>query len=231
MLKIQNLFAYYGRIEALHGISFEVGQNEIVTLIGSNGAGKTTTLQAIVNAVQSKGEVQFCGTALTNQKTHKIMRQGIALVPEGRHVFANLSIDENLKMGAYHNMARFESLRDKVYALFPRLRERAKQMAGTMSGGEQQMLAIARALMSEPKLLMLDEPSLGLAPKVIGELFKAIQNLQKEGLSLLLVEQNAFLALEIANRGYVLENGQIVLQDNAQNLLQNDDVKKRYLGA
>lgn len=231
MLNVRNLYAYYGRIEALHGISFEVGHNEIVTLIGSNGAGKTTTLHAILNSVKNKGEVHFENAPLRKLPTHRIVRQSIALVPEGRHVFANLTIEENLRMGAYYNMPRFPVLREKVYALFPRLRERAGQMAGTMSGGEQQMLAIARALMSEPKLLMLDEPSLGLAPKVIGELFSTIANLHSEGLSILLVEQNAFLALKFANRAYVLENGQIVMHDSAANLLHNDDVKKRYLGA
>ncbi|MDE6979368.1 MAG: ABC transporter ATP-binding protein [Helicobacter sp.] len=230
MLNVSNLYAYYGRIEALHDVSFEV-RNEIVTLIGSNGAGKTTTLQAILNAVKSKGDVQFCNHNLSRLPTHQIVLHKIALVPEGRRIFANLSIEENLRMGAYHNMERFDILRAKVYALFPRLKERAAQMAGTMSGGEQQMLAIARALMSEPKLLMLDEPSLGLAPKVIGELFEAIKNLHSEGLNILLVEQNAFLALGIANRAYVLENGQIVLHDDAQNLLHNNEVKKRYLGA
>lgn len=231
MLSIKNLFAYYGLIEALHGISFDVKKNEIVTLIGSNGAGKTTTLRAILNMVKSKGEVWFCDANISKIPTHKIIQRKIALVPEGRHVFANLSIEENLKMGAYNNMERFESLRSSVYAMFPRLKERERQMAGTMSGGEQQMLAIARALMSEPSLLILDEPSLGLAPKIIAELFDTIKNLQSRGLSILLVEQNAFLALGIAHRGFVLENGRIVLQDVAQNLLHNDEIKKRYLGA
>ncbi len=231
MLSVKNLFVYYGIIKAIKGISFFIKEHEIVTIIGSNGAGKTSTLKAIVNQVRSKGDVIFCNSNISKTPTYKIIQRGIALVPEGRHIFVNLSTEENLKIGAYHNGKNFHMLKDKMYALFPRLKERAKQMAGTMSGGEQQMLAIARALMGEPKLLILDEPSLGLAPKVIGELFAIIKNLKNEGITVLLVEQNAFLALEIAHRAYVLENGKITLEDKAQTLLNNKDIKKLYLGA
>ncbi|RAX58864.1 ABC transporter ATP-binding protein [Helicobacter monodelphidis] len=230
MLNVKNLNVYYGLIHALKNINFHIEEHEIVTLIGSNGAGKTSTLNAIVNSVKSKGQIEFFGVNIAKIPTHKIIHRGIALVPEGRRVFTNLSIDENLRMGAYHNDENFERLRLKMYEIFPRLKERANQMAGTMSGGEQQMLAIARALMGEPKLLMLDEPSLGLAPKVIGELFDVIKNLKNEGITVLLVEQNAFLALGIANRAYVLENGQITLEDEANALLGNVEIKKRYLG-
>lgn len=230
MLKIEKLEVSYGLISALRGISFHIEEHEIITLIGSNGVGKTSTLNGIVHSVKTKGLVQFFGVDISRIPTHKIIQRGIALVPEGRRVFTNLSVDENLRMGAYHNDENFTAMREKMYRLFPRLKERYKQMAGTMSGGEQQMLAIARALMGEPKLLMLDEPSLGLAPKVVGELFEMILNLRENGITILLVEQNAFAALKIANRGYVLENGKIVMQDSAKNLLENQEIKKRYLG-
>lgn len=230
MLQIKGLHVYYGLIEGLKGVDFHVEEHEIVTLIGSNGAGKTSTLNAIVNGVKSKGEVNFFGANIAQIPTHRIIRRGIALVPEGRKVFINLTIEENLRMGAYHNDENFERMRDKAYELFPRLKERHKQMAGTMSGGEQQMLALARALMGEPKLLMLDEPSLGLAPKIVGELFEAIVRLRHEGITILLVEQNAFAALKIADRAYVLENGHMVMSDRADSLLHNPEIKKRYLG-
>lgn len=231
MLQIENLEVFYGLIKALKGVSLHIEEHEIITLIGSNGAGKTSTLKAIIQSIKTKGTIKFFGADITKVPTHKIIRRGIALVPEGRQVFTNLSVEENLRMGAYHNDENFATMKERMYQLFPRLKERYKQMAGTMSGGEQQMLAIARALMSEPKLLMLDEPSLGLAPKVVGELFEIIQNLREKGITIFLVEQNAFGALRIANRAYVLENGTIVLKDKAQNLLDNPEIKKRYLGA
>ena len=230
MLQVENLEVHYGLITGLKGISFHIEEHEIITLIGSNGAGKTSSLNGIVHSVKTKGKVRFFGANISKVPTHRIIRRGIALVPEGRHIFTNLSVDENLRMGAYHNDENFEIMREKMYRLFPRLKERYKQMAGTMSGGEQQMLAIARALMGEPKLLMLDEPSLGLAPKVVGELFEITVNLRENGITILLVEQNAFAALKVANRAYVLENGKIVMEDSAQNLLEDKDIKKRYLG-
>ena len=230
MLQVENLEVHYGLITGLKGISFHIEEHEIITLIGSNGAGKTSSLNGIVHSVKTKGKVRFFGANISKVPTHRIIRRGIALVPEGRHIFTNLRVDENLRMGAYHNDENFEIMREKMYRLFPRLKERYKQMAGTMSGGEQQMLAIARALMGEPKLLMLDEPSLGLAPKVVGELFEIIVNLRENGITILLVEQNAFAALKVANRAYVLENGKIVMEDSAQNLLEDKDIKKRYLG-
>ncbi len=229
MLKVKNLEVYYGVIAAVRGISFSVKEGQIVTLIGSNGAGKTSTLNAIVNSVKKKGIVDYYGVDIGNLKTHEIVRRGISLVPEGRKVFINLSVDENLRMGAFNNDENFEILRKKMYEMFPRLSGRKDQLAGTMSGGEQQMLAIARALMSEPKLLMLDEPSLGLAPKIVGELFSVIEKL-KEEMTILLIEQNAFAALKIADWAYVLENGSIGLENNAEILLGNDEVRKKYLG-
>lgn len=230
MLKIEGLRVFYGLIEGLKGVSFHIDEHEIVTLIGSNGAGKTSSLSAIVNSVKSRGKVEFFGANISRLPVHKIIQRGIALVPEGRRVFFNLTIEENLRMGAYNNDENFERMRERMYDLFPRLRERASQLAGTMSGGEQQMLAIARALMGEPKLLMLDEPSLGLAPKIVSELFDTITRLRAEGITILLVEQNAFAALKIADRAYVLENGQIVMSDLASNLLHNPEIKRRYLG-
>lgn len=230
MLQVENLEVHYGLIAGLKGISFHIEEHEIITLIGSNGAGKTSSLNGIVHSVKTNGKVRFFGANISKVPTHRIIRRGIALVPEGRHIFTNLSVNENLRMGAYHNDENFLIMREKMYRLFPRLKERYKQMAGTMSGGEQQMLAIARALMGEPKLLMLDEPSLGLAPKVVGELFEIILNLRENGITILLVEQNAFAALKVANRAYVLENGKIAMEDSAQNLLEDKEIKKRYLG-
>lgn len=230
MLKASDLQVFYGLIQGLKGIDLEVNNSEIVTLIGSNGAGKTSTLNGIINLVKSTGTVGFLNENISHSPTHQIVRKGLALVPEGRKVFTNLTIEENLRMGAYNNPVNFAYLRDKMYALFPRLKERRSQMAGTMSGGEQQMLAIARALMSEPVLLMLDEPSLGLAPKVVGELFSTIKQLQREGITILLVEQNATAALKIADRAYVLENGRIALHGPAQDILANPEVKRMYLG-
>jgi branched-chain amino acid transport system ATP-binding protein len=231
MLNVNNLEVYYGVIAAVRGISLTVDEGSIVTLIGANGAGKTSTLNAIVGIVRKKGTVSFKTRDLSRAKTHQIVQEGIALVPEGRHVFINLTVDENLRMGAFNNDDHFERLRDEMYAMFPRLDGKRQQMAGTLSGGEQQMLAIARALMSEPKLLMLDEPSLGLAPKIVGELFEIITELkEKKGITVLLVEQNAFAALRIADYGYVLENGSISLEGPGAELLGNDEVRKKYLG-
>ncbi|PWC16836.1 ABC transporter ATP-binding protein [Brenneria corticis] len=230
MLKAADLQVFYGLIQGLKGIDIEVNNSEIVTLIGSNGAGKTSTLNGIINLVKSTGQVSFLNEDISHSLTHQIVRKGLALVPEGRKVFTNLTIEENLRMGAYNNPLNFNHLKDKMYTLFPRLKERRSQLAGTMSGGEQQMLAIARALMSEPVLLMLDEPSLGLAPKIVGEMFGIIKQLQKDNITILLVEQNATAALKIADRAYVLENGKIVLQGQAQAILANPDVKKMYLG-
>ncbi len=229
MLRVKNLEVYYGVIAAVRDISFDVKEGSIVTLIGSNGAGKTSTLNAIVNSVKKKGIVDYYGVDIAKLKTHEIIRRGVSLVPEGRRVFINLTVDENLRMGAFNNDENFETLRDEMYEMFPRLASRKDQLAGTMSGGEQQMLAIARALMSETKLLMLDEPSLGLAPKIVGELFEIILRL-KESITILLVEQNAFAALKIADYAYVLENGKIALENNAKELLGNDEVRRKYLG-
>lgn len=231
MLKVKNLEVYYGLIKAVKGISFEVKEGQIVSLIGSNGAGKTSTLQSIVNDVKKKGEITFLNKDISKLKTHKIIQNKIALVPEGRRCFQNLTIEENLRMGAFNNSAKYEELQEDMLKLFPRLVQKRHQLAGTMSGGEQQMLAIARALMSSPKLLMLDEPSLGLAPKIIGELFETILRLREEGITILLIEQNAFAALEISDWAYVLENGEIALEGNGKELVTSDEIRAKYLGA
>ena len=228
MLKVENLEVYYGVIAAVRGIDMHIEKNTIVTLIGANGAGKTSTLNALVNSIKKKGKVSANGFDITKVPTHKVVQDGIALVPEGRHIFINLTVDENLRMGAFNN-SNYEKLKDEMYVKFPRLAGKKEQMGGTLSGGEQQMLAIARALMSEPKLLMLDEPSLGLAPKIIGELFEIIVELKKT-ITILLVEQNAFAALKVSDYAYVLENGSITLEGKASNLLGNDEVRKKYLG-
>jgi branched-chain amino acid transport system ATP-binding protein len=230
MLKVENLEVYYGLIRAVKGINFEVDAGKVVSLIGSNGAGKTSTLESIVNDVTKKGSITFNGTDISNHKTHKIIKEGISLVPEGRRVFINLTIEENLRIGAFNNDDYYKELQEHMFKLFPRLVAKRHQLAGTMSGGEQQMLAIARALMSNPKLLMLDEPSLGLAPKIVGELFETITQLKEEGITILLVEQNAFAALEISDYAYVLENGEIALEDKASNLIDSDEIRKKYLG-
>ncbi|NQY53909.1 MAG: ABC transporter ATP-binding protein [Campylobacteraceae bacterium] len=231
MLKVKNLEVYYGLIKAVKKINFEVKKGQIVSLIGSNGAGKTSTLQAIVNDVKRSGNLVYDGKNISKEKTHKIIQQGIALVPEGRRVFVNLTIEENLRMGAFNNDDKFEELKEKMYKMFSRLDKKRHDLAGTMSGGEQQMLAIARALMSSPRLLMLDEPSLGLAPKIIGELFEVIKTLRDEGITILLVEQNAYAALEVSDYAYVLENGEIALEDISSNLINSDEIRKKYLGA
>ncbi len=231
MLKVKDLKVYYGLINAVKGIDFNVKEGQIVSLIGSNGAGKTSTLQSIVNDVKKTGEILFKDEDISKLKTHKIIQKHIALVPEGRRCFQNLTIEENLRMGCFNNGHIYEEYKEKMFKLFPRLIAKKGQLAGTMSGGEQQMLAIARALMSDPKLLMLDEPSLGLAPKIVGELFETITRLKDEGITILLVEQNAFAALEISNWAYVLENGEIALEGKASDLIESDDIRAKYLGA
>jgi branched-chain amino acid transport system ATP-binding protein len=232
MLEIKNLSVSYGAIAALHGISFEIKQGDIVTLIGGNGAGKTTTLRTISGLVRARsGEIIYQGKNITKVPAHKIVAEGLAHVPEGRMVFANLTVLENLKMGAYLRKDNFQPEMDYVFSIFPRLKERIKQQAGTMSGGEQQMLAIGRALMSKPKFLMLDEPSLGIAPLLVKTIFEKIVEInQQQGITILLVEQNANLALEISKYGYVLETGKIILQNNSETLRQDPKVKSAYLG-
>lgn len=231
MIDVRNLHVYYGMIEAVKGISFSVQTGQIVSLIGSNGAGKSSTLNALINSVKRSGQINFLGYNTSRHKTHTIVRQGIALVPEGRRVFINLTVEENLKMGAFNNDENYEHLKETMYDLFPRLKQKRDQLAGTLSGGEAQMLAISRALMSEPKLLMLDEPSLGLAPKIVGEVFDIIERLKEEGITILLVEQNAFLALKTSDYTYVLENGHIVMEGVSKDMIGNDEIRKRYLGA
>lgn len=233
MLKLDNVHTYYGAIQALNGVSVDVNQGEIVTLIGANGAGKTTLLMTVCGSPRARsGSVSFEGIDITQADTHTIMRRGIAISPEGRRIFSDLTVTDNLKMGGFFLKKQqiAESL-DHIYDLFPRLKERANQRAGTMSGGEQQMLAIGRALMTRPKLLLLDEPTLGLAPLIITQIFDIIRTIRSEGVTVFLVEQNANKALQVADRGYVLENGRVVLADTGANLLANDDVRKAYLGA
>ncbi len=231
ILSIQDLKVNYGGIEAVKGISFDVNQGEIVTLIGANGAGKSSTLRAIVNLVTpSDGKIFFEGREITGKDTTDIVKSGITLVPEGRRVFPDLTVLENLKVGAY---LRNDNLRDDiswVFNLFPRLEERSWQQAGTLSGGEQQMLAVARALMSRPKLMMMDEPSLGLAPLIVKGIFDIIKEINKQGVTILLIEQNANMALHTANTGHVLETGRITLSGNGMDLLNDEGVKKAYLG-
>lgn len=230
MLEVKNLEVYYGLIKAVKGISFEVPKGQIISLVGSNGAGKTSTLEAIAGDVKKKGNIIYNEKDIIKLPTHKIVQDGIALVPEGRRVFINLTVEENLKIGAYNNEELFETKKEHMYRLFPRLTAKKSQLAGTMSGGEQQMLAIARALMSSPKLLMLDEPSMGLAPKIVGEVIDTICSLKDEGITVLLVEQNAYAALNISDYGYVLENGDIALKGEAKELIENEEIKKKYLG-
>ncbi|QDW74039.1 ABC transporter ATP-binding protein [Lachnospiraceae bacterium KGMB03038] len=233
MLTIKDLEVYYGVIQAIKGVSFEVNQGEVIALIGANGAGKTTILHTITGLIAPKnGSVLFEGKELTKTPAHKIVSLGMAHVPEGRRVFADLSVYENLRMGAYtrKDRAEIEETLEKVYERFPRLKERRNQMAGTLSGGEQQMLAMGRALMSKPKILLMDEPSMGLSPIMVNEIFSIIQEVSDSGTTVLLVEQNAKKALAIADRGYVLETGNIVLEGKASDLLNNDSIKKAYLG-
>ena len=233
MLKVEDLHVYYGSIHAIKGISFEVNEGEIVTLIGANGAGKSTTLRTISGLVKAEsGSIQWNGEELLGKPIDKIISAGIAMSPEGRRVFADLTVLENLKLGAYLRKDKAEIEKDLkwVYELFPRLEERNWQSAGTLSGGEQQMLAMGRALMSHPKLLMLDEPSMGLAPILVEQIFEIIQNLHKAGTTILLVEQNAQAALSVADRGYVLETGKIVTTGTGAELLSSPAIKKAYLG-
>ena len=233
MLKIENLHVYYGGIHALKGISFNVEEGKIVALIGANGAGKSTTLRSICGLKKVKdGEIVFKSRSITNKSTNEIVRAGMILVPEGRRIFPNLTVIENLMLGAFQRKDSEEIERDLewVNTLFPILRERKDQKGGTLSGGEQQMLAIGRALMSRPDLLMLDEPSLGLAPVIVGEVFKVIRKVHEEGKTILLIEQNALGALKLADYAYVLETGRVVLEGKGEELLNNDLVKKSYLG-
>ena len=232
ILKVDNINVYYGAIHAIKGISFEVNEGEVVTLIGANGAGKTTTLQAVSGLLRSRtGSIEFMGENLGHIPAHKIVEKGLAQVPEGRRVFLQMTVEENLEMGAYTqpNSGVDRDL-EKVYEQFPRLRERRKQIAGTLSGGEQQMLAIGRALMSHPKLLMLDEPSMGLAPILVEQIFDIIRQLNEAGTTILLVEQNAQMALSVAHRAYVLETGKITLTGTGKELAESDQVRKAYLG-
>ena len=232
MLKVDDINVYYGSIHAIKGVSFEVNEGEIVTLIGANGAGKSTTLNTIAGLLKPKtGIVEFQGESLIGVPSHKIVNKGMALCPEGRRVFLQLSVQENLEMGAYTRPSSevADSIAD-IYDRFPRLKERYKQTAGTLSGGEQQMLAMGRALMSKPKLLMLDEPSMGLAPILVEQIFDIIKELNRAGTTILLVEQNAQMALSIADRGYVLETGRVVSTGTGAELLNDDAVRKAYLG-
>ncbi|WP_312375720.1 ABC transporter ATP-binding protein [Pseudomonas oryzihabitans] len=232
MLQFDNVSTFYGKIQALHGVSVQVNRGEIVTLIGANGAGKSTLLMTLCGTPRAHGgSIRYEGEELVGQETAQIMRKGIAVVPEGRRVFARLTVEENLAMGGFFtDKHAYDRQLDKVLGLFPRLKERYAQRAGTMSGGEQQMLAIGRAMMSEPRLLLLDEPSLGLAPIIIQQIFEIIEQLRQDGVTVFLVEQNANQALKLADRGYVLENGRIVMQDSGAELLANPDVRKAYLG-
>lgn len=233
MLRVKDLNVYYGAIHALHDVDFEVAEGEIVTLIGANGAGKTTTLHSISGLIPAKtGEIEFMGKTLRGVQSNRIVEMGLAQVPEGRRIFSNMTVMENLEMGAYIRRDKENIRRDleMVFHRFPRLKERIKQVAGTLSGGEQQMLAMGRTLMSRPRMMLMDEPSMGLAPLLVKEIFSIIQEINQQGTTILLVEQNAHMALSIANRAYVLETGKIVLEGPAAEMAQNEQVKKAYLG-
>ncbi|HSL43359.1 MAG TPA: ABC transporter ATP-binding protein [Anaerolineales bacterium] len=233
MLEVENIHTYYGNIHALKGVSLTVDKGEIVTLIGGNGAGKSTTLRTITGIMKPlEGHVRLEGEDLAPFKAHEIVYKGIAMVPEGRRIFARLTVTENLDMGAYSrdNKQEVASDLERVFALFPRLKERRNQLAGTLSGGEQQMLATGRALMARPRILLMDEPSMGLAPVLVELIFDTIKRINEEGTTILLVEQNALMALSIANRGYVLQTGEIVLSDAAEKLQKNETIQKAYLG-
>ena len=232
LLKVENIHVYYGSIHAIKGVSFEVNEGEIVTLIGANGAGKSTTLQTVSGLLRSRtGSIEFNGENISHVPAHKLVYKGLAQVPEGRRIFLQMSVEENLEMGAFtQKNAGIDADLESVYEQFPRLRERKKQIAGTLSGGEQQMLAMGRALMSHPKLLMLDEPSMGLAPILVEQIFDIIRQLHKNGTTILLVEQNAQMALSVADRAYVLETGKITLSGTGKELAESDEVRKAYLG-
>ena len=232
LLNVEGINVYYGAIHAIKDISFHVNEGEIVTLIGANGAGKTTTLQTISGLLRSKtGSITFEGQNISSVRADKLVARGLAQVPEGRRVFLQMSVEENLEMGAYtQSPSGVPSDLEMVFELFPRLKERRRQVAGTLSGGEQQMLAMGRALMSHPKLLMLDEPSMGLAPILVEQIFEIIQNLNKNGSTILLVEQNAQMALSVAHRGYVLETGRVVTTGTGEELIESPEIKKAYLG-
>ena len=234
MLEVKDLYVSYGMIAALKGISFEVNEGEVIALIGANGAGKTTTLHTLTGLLHAKsGSITFDGKELTKTPAHKIVEMGIAHVPEGRRIFQNLTVLDNLKLGAFTRKDKAGIAKDieEVYELFPRLAERKTQIAGTLSGGEQQMLAMGRAIMSAPKLIVMDEPSMGLSPVLVQEVFSIIQTMHELGITILLVEQNAKMALAIADRAYVLENGRITMSGGAHDLLHDDKVRKAYLGA
>ena len=234
MLSVKNINVFYGSIHAIRDISFHVDEGEIVTLIGANGAGKTTTMHAISGLLKLKsGEITYCGELISKMEAHKIIRLGLAQVPEGRRVFSGLTVQQNLMLGAYTRRHRKEAIqtdRDTAYQLLPPLKDRRSQAAGTLSGGEQQMLAIGRALMCKPKMLLLDEPSMGLSPLLVKEIFKIIRDVNRQGVTVLLVEQNAKMALDIANRAYVLETGTIKMEGDAHELANNIEVRKAYLG-
>ena len=232
LLKVDNINVYYGAIHAIKGISLDVDEGEIVTLIGANGAGKSTTLKTISGIMRPKtGSIEFQGQDITKVPAHKIVKMGLSQVPEGRRIFMQMTVRENLEMGAFTAPASsIEDSIEMVYKHFPRLKERYKQVAGTLSGGELQMLAMGRALMSQPKLMMLDEPSMGLAPVLVEEIFEIIHNLHEAGTTILLVEQNARMALSIADRAYVIETGNVTLEGDAKELMNNDSVRKAYLG-
>ena len=233
VLEVEDIHTFYGSIEALKGVSLEVGEGEIVTLIGANGAGKSTTLRSINGLNHPReGKIRFQGEDITERPAHEIVKMGISQSPEGRRVFSRMSVLENLQMGAYQRQNKGEIREDleRVYSLFPRLQERKGQKAGTLSGGEQQMVAIGRALMARPKLLLLDEPSMGLAPIFVDKIFEIVKEINEQGTPILLVEQNALLALDVARRGYVLETGHVALADSAKALRENEQVRKTYLG-
>ena len=231
LLKVDNINVYYGSIHAIRNISFHVDEGEIVTLIGANGAGKSTTLNCIAGLLKSDtGDITFAGESLSKIPGFKIVKKGLSLVPEGRRIFLQMTVEENLQMGAYSNPENEKEGLEKVYELFPRLKERRTQIAGTLSGGEQQMLAMGRALMSEPKLMMLDEPSMGLSPILVDQIFDIIKNLNDAGTTILLVEQNAAAALDIADRAYVMETSRIVMEGKASELKESDNIQKAYLG-
>ncbi len=232
MLEIRGLNAGYGEVQVLWDVSLRVEKGEIVSLIGANGAGKTTTLRSVMGIVKPfRGEIVFNGRDITGLPTHRIVRMGLSLVPEGRHLFPKMTVMDNLRMGAYAvDGSKYRDLLERVFQIFPVLKERKDQLASTLSGGEQQMLAIARGLMSDPQVLMLDEPSLGLAPKIVKRVMKVVSEIREEGVTILLVEQNAKISLEISDRGYVLETGRVVLEGGSEELLRNEHVRRAYLG-